>query len=138
MCPQCAWVQVEHCLAKQKARLLACEHYHVIFAMPHALNTLWLANVDVMSGLLIASVHDTWLELLGDAKYLGARPGIIATQHTWSQTLVLHPHIHCLVTGGRAVQPGVEAARGRLGGTAVDWSRGHLTLIRESSPLRLA
>jgi Putative transposase len=20
--------------------------------------------------------------------------------HTWSQTLVLHPHLHCLVTGG--------------------------------------
>ena len=27
-------------------------------------------------------------------------PGIIATLHTWSQTLLLHPHLHCLVTGG--------------------------------------
>jgi hypothetical protein len=106
MCPQCAWVQVEHWLAKQKARLLACEPYHVIFTIPHALNALWLANVDVMSGLLFASVHDTLLELLGDPKYLGARPGIIATQHTWSQTLVLHPHIHCLVTGGGLTQAG--------------------------------
>jgi Putative transposase len=40
------------------------------------------------------------VELLGDAKYLGARPGIIATLHTWSQTLLLHPHLHCVVTGG--------------------------------------
>jgi hypothetical protein len=38
--------------------------------------------------------------LLADAKYLGAQPGIIAALHTWSQTLVLHPHLHCLVTGG--------------------------------------
>jgi Putative transposase/Transposase zinc-binding domain len=106
MCPQCAWVQVEHWLAKQKARLLACEHDQVIFTMPHALNALWLANVDVMSGLLFASVHDPLLELLGDPKYLGARPGIIATQHTWSQTLVLHPHSHCLVTGGGLTQAG--------------------------------
>jgi len=79
---------------------LACEHYHVIFTMPHALNDLWLANVAVMSGLLFASVHDTLLTLLGDRQYLGARPGIIATQHTWSQTLLLHPHLHGLVTGG--------------------------------------
>ena len=34
--------------------------------------TLWLANVAIMSELLFASVHDTLLELLGDAKYLGA------------------------------------------------------------------
>jgi Putative transposase/Transposase zinc-binding domain len=100
MCPQCAWVQVERWLVKQKARLLACEHYHVIFTMPHELNEVWLANVAVMSSLLFASVHDTLVELLGDAKYLGARPGIIATLHTWTQTLLLHPHLHCLVTGG--------------------------------------
>ena len=100
MCPQYAWVQTERWLAKQKARLLACEHYHVIFTMPHELNALWLANVEAMSRLLFASVHETLCELLGDAKYLGATPGIIATLHTWSQRLILHPHIHCLVTGG--------------------------------------
>jgi len=93
-------VQVERWLAQQKDRLLACEHYHVIFTMPHELNGLWLANVDVMSRLLFASVHDTLLQLLGDGKYLGAKPGIIATLHTWTQTLLLHPHVHCLVTGG--------------------------------------
>jgi hypothetical protein len=100
MCPQCAWVQVERWLTKQKARLLACEHYHVIFTMPHELNDLWLANVVMMTQLLFASVHDTLVELLGEPKYLGAKPGIIATLHTWSQTLILHPHLHCLVTGG--------------------------------------
>ena len=31
---------------------------------------------------------------------LGATPGVIAVLHTWSQTLVFHPHIHCIVTGG--------------------------------------
>jgi len=106
MCPQCAWVQVERWLAKQKARLLACEHYHVIFTIPHELNELWLANVPVMTQLLFASVHETLVELLGDPKYLGAKPGIIATLHTWSQTLLLHPHLHCLVTGGGVSESG--------------------------------
>jgi hypothetical protein len=106
MCPQCAWVQTERWLAKQQARLLACEHYHVIFTLPHELNAVWLANVDGMSRLLFASVHDTLFELLGDAKYLGAQSGIIATLHTWSQTLLLHPHLHCLVTGGGLTEAG--------------------------------
>ena len=100
LCPPGAWVQVERWLARQKARLLACEHDQVICTIPHELNALWLAHVAVMSGRLFASVHDTLLELLDDAKYLGAQPGIIATLHTWSQTLGLHPHVHGLVTGG--------------------------------------
>jgi hypothetical protein len=106
VCPQCAWGQVERWLAQQKARLLACEHYHVIFTMPHELNPLWLANVEAMPQLLFASVRGTLVELLGDAKYLGAKPGMIATLHTWSQTLLLHPHLHCLVTGGGLAENG--------------------------------
>ena len=31
---------------------------------------------------------------------------MIATRHTWSQTLVLHPHIHGLVTGGGLQEAG--------------------------------
>jgi Putative transposase len=80
--------------------LLACDHYHVIFTLPHELNPLWLANVPVMTTLLFQAVRQTLGTLLADPKYLGAQPGILAALHTWSQTLVLHPHVHCLVTGG--------------------------------------
>jgi hypothetical protein len=99
-CPQCASLQTERWLAVQRARLLACDHYHVIFTLPHDLNPLWLANVPVMTTLLFQAVRDTLSTLLADPKSLGAQPGIIAALHTWSQTLVLHPHVHCLVTGG--------------------------------------
>jgi Putative transposase/Transposase zinc-binding domain len=99
-CPQCAYLQTERWLARPRARLLACDHYHVIFTLPHDLNPLWLANVPVMTTLLFQAVRDTLGALLADPKYLGAQPGIMAALHTWSQTLVLHPHVHCLVTGG--------------------------------------
>ena len=99
-CPQCAYLQTERWLAVQRARLLACDHYHVIFTLPHDLNPLWLANVPMMTTLLFQAVRDTLCTLLADPKYLGAQPGIIAALHTWSQTLMLHPHLHCLVTGG--------------------------------------
>jgi hypothetical protein len=106
LCPQCAWLQVERWLMRQKARLLACDHDHVIFTLPDELRGLWLANVRAMTNLLFATVHETLDELLGDAQYLGACPGLIAALHTWSQTLVLHPHLHCLVTGGGLTEAG--------------------------------
>jgi len=49
---------------------------------------------------LFQAVRDTLGTLLAAPKYLGAQPGFLMTLHTWSQTLVLHPHLHCLVTGG--------------------------------------
>jgi Putative transposase len=80
--------------------LLACDHYHVIFTLPYDLNPLWLTNVPVMSTLLLQGARDSLLELLINSKYLGAQPEMIAALYTWSQTLVLHPHVHGLVTGG--------------------------------------
>ena len=97
-------------MARQRARLLACDHYHVIFTLPHDLNPLWLANVPVMTTLLLQAVCDTLCSLLADPKYLGAQPGILAALHTWSQTLVLHPHVHCLVTGSGLTVAGVWQA----------------------------
>ena len=90
-CPQCAYLQTERWLALQQARLLACDHYHVIFTLPHDLNPLWRANVSVMTTLFFQVVRDTLGTLLADPKYLGAQPGIIAALHTWSQTLLLQP-----------------------------------------------
>jgi hypothetical protein len=105
-CPPCAYLQTERWLARQRARLLACDHYHVIFTLPHDLNPLWLANVPVMTTLLFQAVRDTLGSLLADPKYRGAQPGIIAALHTWSQPLVLHPHLPCLVTGGGRTSDG--------------------------------
>src|SRR6266446_5530443 len=51
-------------------------------------------------GAYLQTVRDTLCTLLAAPKYLGAHPGIIAALHTRSQTLLLPPHLHGLVTGG--------------------------------------
>ena len=78
----------------------------MICTIPGALHERWLANVAVMTTILFARVRDTLRALLGDEQYLGATPGIIATVHTWSQTLMPHPPIHALVTGGGLTSTG--------------------------------
>lgn len=100
MCPPCAWLQIERGLVRQKARLWACEPSPALFSRPHARNDLGLAHVAVMRGLRCARGHDTRLERLSEANYGGAKPGLIATRPTWSQTWIVPPHLPCLVTGG--------------------------------------
>jgi hypothetical protein len=99
-CPQCNWIRIEEWLQRQEERLIACAHYHMIFTFPHELNDLWLVNVKTMTNLLFTCVRDTLFEFCLDKRHIGGKPGIIATLHTWGQTLVLHPHIHCLITEG--------------------------------------
>jgi hypothetical protein len=99
-CPQCAFLQTARWLETQQARLLACDHYHVIFTTPHDLNDLWQLNFKVMANLLFKAVKEELMKMLADPRYLGAAPGIILALHTWGQALGLHPHIHCLITGG--------------------------------------
>jgi hypothetical protein len=105
-CPPCADLQTERWLALQRARLLACDHSHVIFTLPQDRNPMWLANGPVMTTLRFQAVRDMLATLLADPKSLGVQPGSIAALHTWSQTLILHPHMPCLVTGGRLTPAG--------------------------------
>jgi hypothetical protein len=150
-CPQCTYIQSERWLAKQRARLLACEHYHVIFTVPHELNPLWHVHLTQMTGLLFQSVRDTMMELRGAPKYLGAQPGLMAAFHSWGRTLVLHPHLHGLVTGGGFTSSGewvavrngyllpvrVVAAlfRGKfVWGVRRLWERGELALPDDMRP----
>jgi hypothetical protein len=110
-CPQCARPRVDRWLDARRAQLLPCAHFHVVFTTPHELEPLWACDRQRMVDLLFRAVRDTLLELLGDARYLGARPGILATLHTWGRTLSFHPHIHCLVTGGGHAEDGWRSVR---------------------------
>jgi hypothetical protein len=85
-CPVCAYVKIARWLQRQRQQLLPCDHYHVIFTIPSALNPLWIANVPEMTQALFRAMRDTLLELCGDPQYGGFVPGIIAVLHTWGQT----------------------------------------------------
>jgi putative transposase/transposase-like zinc-binding protein len=99
-CPKCQSLEKERWLEKRRNELLPVPYFHVVFTLPQELNMLALGNPEVIYGLLFASASQTLLEIAADAKHLGACLGILMILHTWSQTLGLHPHLHCIVPGG--------------------------------------
>lgn len=82
------------------ARLLPCDHYHVVFTLPHELNDLWQFNRRWSADHLFKASAETLRQLLKDERYLGADVGLLAALHTWGRTASFHPHVHVLVTGG--------------------------------------
>ena len=86
-------------------------YYHVVFTIPHELNTLVRANPKELLSLQFRCVQETLLTLCADPKFLGAKPGIVSVLHTWGQKLSFHPHIHVCISGGGITPAGqfVEA-----------------------------
>ena len=99
-CPKCSALPKAQWAEKQFQRLLAADHYHVIFTLPHELLPLWRYNQRWLASTLFRVVSETLMTLAQDSKHLGALPGMILSLHTWGRNLSLHPHIHCLITGG--------------------------------------
>ena len=105
-CPTCQGINSRQWLAAQAKVLLPIPYFHLVFTLPHCLNPLIQQNQQGLYDLLFASAADTLLTF--GRNNLGAQLGITAVLHTWSQTLLDHYHLHCIVSGGG---PSVDGTR---------------------------
>ena len=97
-CPLCQGQAAHQWLEQQQASLLPVPYFHLVFTLPHDLNPLIQQNQRALYNLLFAAVSQTLLQF-GQNRW-GVQLGITAVLHTWSQTLLDHYHLHCIVTGG--------------------------------------
>jgi Putative transposase/Transposase zinc-binding domain len=112
-CPKCQATAAARWLEAQADDLLETPYFHVVFTLPSALGPLALANPRVVYGLLMRAAAKTLLEVAANPKHLGAEVGVLAVLHTWGQNLALHPHVHCVVTGGGLTPDGSRWVVGR-------------------------
>jgi len=99
-CPKCQSLDKQRWLEAREKELLPTSYFHTVFTLPEGIRPLALRNQKVVYNLLFQSASETLTELANDPKHLGAQIGFIVILHTWTQTLMDHPHLHCLVTGG--------------------------------------
>ncbi|MGB6012726.1 MAG: IS91 family transposase [Desulfobacterales bacterium] len=97
-CPRCQHMPRERWLEKRKDEILPVSYFHVVFTVPHELNTIILNNKKVMLNILFKAASQTLLTF--GKNELGGKLGFIATLHTWDQKLKAHFHLHCLIAGG--------------------------------------
>ena len=99
-CPKCqslaraAWVE------QRTAELLDTQYFHVVFTVPEPIAAIALQNKRVVYRILFRATAETLQTIAADPRHLGAEIGFFAVLHTWGQTLVHHPHLHCVVPGG--------------------------------------
>ncbi len=99
-CPKCQGSATAAWLDAQKENLLPVSYAHVVFTLPATLSPLALQNPRVLYNLLFQAASRTLLDVAANPRHLGARLGFLAILHTWGQTLLHHPHLHCVVPAG--------------------------------------
>jgi hypothetical protein len=86
-CPQCGVFQKQQWLEDRQRELLPTTYFHLVFTLPHELNSLILGNRKELFNLLFSASAKT---LLTFAKKDNYTPGIISVLHTWGQQLSFH------------------------------------------------
>jgi hypothetical protein len=100
-CPKCQTMTKEEWLDKRRTELLPCGYFHFVFTISHDLNPFVLANRRELLSCLFVAVKETLFAFAADPRWkLEGKLGVLAVLHTWSQTLIDHFHIHCLIPAG--------------------------------------
>lgn len=105
-CPQCNALANARWLEEQENRLLQCDHRHIIFTIPSELRIYWCYHKEEVTNDLFYAAKEAIIRLCKDKLYMGALPGLLLSFHSWSRTLSVHPHIHCLVSAEGITEEG--------------------------------
>lgn len=102
-CPKCQGLEAARWIDAQQQDLLPVPYFHVVFTVPAELHDLFLAAPRVTYTLLFAAVAETLAQVA--LRRLGTKIALTAVLHTWTQLLLFHPHLHCIVPAG-GLDPG--------------------------------
>jgi Putative transposase/Transposase zinc-binding domain len=99
-CPKCQSLARAQWLEDRRSELLTTPYFHVVFTLPQEIAAIAHYNKGPVYNILFHAAAETLQTIAADPKHLGAELGFFAVLHTWGQTLLHHPHLHCVVAGG--------------------------------------
>jgi hypothetical protein len=99
-CPKCHTAQTQEWLERRQAEMLPVPYFHITVTVPAELREGLRAHQREGYAALMQASAAAIIELARDPRYVGGTVAVLAVLHTWTQQLNLHPHVHCLVSGG--------------------------------------
>lgn len=99
-CPKCHTSQTRIWLEKRREEMLPIPYFHLTATIPESLRKIFRANQNDCYAILMKATAEALTELARDPRHVGGTVGILMVLHTWTQQLIFHPHVHCLVTAG--------------------------------------
>lgn len=99
-CPTCQTRAKDDWSRRRMTELLPTPYAHLVFTLPHDLNSLAAVHDRWVLNSLMACVAATLSEFSNNPRWLGAEPAFTMVLHTWTQDLRRHLHVHVLIACG--------------------------------------
>lgn len=102
-CPQCGARSRDAWLRGRLAEVLDVPYAHLVFTLPHEINSLYRCQPRWVIETLFASVAATLKDFAANPRWMGIESGQAAFSlvlHTWSQDLRQHLHLHAVMACG--------------------------------------
>jgi len=129
-CPKCQSLDKERWLQAREEEALPTSYFHAVFTLPEGVRPLALRNqrsfIPSSSNPLLKP-SPNWPRILS----IWGRDRVHRDLHTWTQTLMDHPHLHCLIPGGGLSPDGSD---GFLQGGLLPSGEGALGLVSREIP----
>jgi hypothetical protein len=97
-CPGCGAEARQSWLEARRAEILDVPYFHAVFTVPPALHVFALYAPALFYAILLRAAGQAVVDVAQTR--LRASFGVLTVLHTWGQTLVFHPHVHCIIPGG--------------------------------------
>lgn len=97
-CPTCSGWRTLQWLSARQDKLLPVPHFQVVFTVPEPLRVLARAAPKAVYGAIMDCAAST-LQAVLKTRY-DARFSVTAVLHTWTREMLLHPHVHLMVSAG--------------------------------------
>ncbi len=99
-CPTCQARAKDEWTRRRIAELLPVPYAHLVFTLPHALNSLAAVHDLWVYDTLMCTVAETLNDFAANPRWPGAEPAFTLVLHTWTQDLRRHVHLHVLIACG--------------------------------------
>lgn len=100
-CPQCGRAATALWVQRQLEKLTGAPYFMVTFTLPQELRNMFFGPLAKEAfNIFFTATAFALAQTLASRKSLGACvSGFTSVIHTWTQQLVFHPHIHCIIPG---------------------------------------
>ncbi|CAN5228883.1 IS91 family transposase [soil metagenome] len=118
-CPQCGARAKDAWLQGRLAEVLPVPYAHLVFTLPHSLNSLYGAHPRWVIDTLFACTAQTLGQFAANPKWMSVAAGTPAFSlvlHTWTQDLATHLHLHAVMACGVLARDGQWSAPARQSG----------------------
>ena len=97
-CPKCQGIDSRIWVAERKAELLPVQYFHLVFTLPSSLDDFTQLDARSFYNVLMDASSEELIKMFKEV--YGAVPAVTSILHTWGSNMFMHPHVHCVVSGG--------------------------------------